>query len=557
MYSSVNHRGLKPKKLLAQIFLFSLLISSSRCQDDEDDQEEQSTGVKCAPGSDGLFPHPEYCDRYFECQQGKLIKRKQCEDGLVFDPDKNPEEDPCDHLHNVKDRCKRRPKLQIPKPGDGYCPRQNGVYPSPDPGECDRFYSCLNGVGSSQQCAEGLHFDPSIGTCVWARESTRKGCLSANKRAQQNEATKKPLLPDPDAEKEGESLPNGFKCPGGKLGIHPALPHPDSCRLYYVCLNGVTPNEAGCVSGLVFNPDTAKCDDPKNVPGCEDTYETKKRTTTTTQRPNSRNSNKINEDSVDDLAKLLTLLSNPKLKTFLKPEIADVLGTIDQDEEEDGPSPRQVNLTGGRRRKKRPQQQPQQVDEEAEAATEAALANGEVSIRQVPSNRRNVFTSKFIPRVKPVGNLENIRAVELDLSGDVEENSEEPAPPASPSTTTTSTTSTTTAAAEEVEEVPEEQPRSPQNPRFRFPRPSQNLSPGAPKVPGTRFQRPPLRRRKPSASEAEPVSEKPVSETPKPAAEDEKSIADLGEEMIKNLLSGDPKFEAENAEADGEFKNDL
>ncbi len=37
-------------------------------------------------------------------------------------------------------------------------------------------------------------------------------------------------------------------------------------------------------------------------------------------------------------------------------------------------------------------------------------------MRQVPSNRRNVFTSKFIPRVRPVGNLENVRAVELDLA---------------------------------------------------------------------------------------------------------------------------------------------
>ena len=40
--------------------------------------------------------------------------------------------------------------------------------------------------------------------------------------------------------------------------------------------NGVTPNEAGCTKGLVFNPDTSKCDVPVNVPGCEDTYESKK-----------------------------------------------------------------------------------------------------------------------------------------------------------------------------------------------------------------------------------------------------------------------------------------
>ena len=55
------------------------------------------------------------------------------------------------------------------------------------------------------------------------------------------------------------------------------MPHPTSCRLYYVCLNGVTPNEAGCGSGLVFNERTGKCDDPANVPGCENTYEEKVR----------------------------------------------------------------------------------------------------------------------------------------------------------------------------------------------------------------------------------------------------------------------------------------
>ena len=55
------------------------------------------------------------------------------------------------------------------------------------------------------------------------------------------------------------------------------MPHPTSCRLYYVCLNGVTPNEAGCTSGVVFNERTGKCDDPANVPGCENTYEKKVR----------------------------------------------------------------------------------------------------------------------------------------------------------------------------------------------------------------------------------------------------------------------------------------
>ena len=579
---------------------FSLLIISCNCQDEEEsaggDGGSEHSDLKCAPGSEGLFPHPQFCDRYFECRGGQLVKRKQCEDGLVFDPDKNPDEDPCDHIHNVKDKCKPRPKLQVAKPGDGYCPRQNGVYPSPDPGECDRFYSCLNGVGSSQQCAEGLHFDPNIGTCIWARESTRKGCLSANKRSQANEATRKPLIPEAEGEKEGESLPNGFKCPGGKLGVHPALPHPDSCRLYYVCLNGITPNEAGCVSGLVFNPDTAKCDDPKNVPGCEDTYETKKKTTTT-QRPRNNNNNNNNnnntnrnnnnnnrnngnnEETVDDLAKLLTLLSNPKLKTFLKPEIADALDTIDPNEEEkDGPSPRQVNPTGQRRRKKRPQQQ-QQTEDEVEVATEAAL-NGEVDVRPVPSSRRNVFTSKFIPRVKPVGNLENVKVIDLDLDPEEPEGEKaEPPSPSSPPPPPPPASSSpppppppppveeTVAQEKSAEDEPEEEPRSPQqNQRFRFPRPPLNGG-GASSPKTARFQRPPIRRRKPGSEpekKDEPVVEEVVT---KPAAavvtsEEDKMIAELGEEMIKSLLSaaGDPdspKADSDPASPDGEFKTDL
>ena len=116
------------------------------------------------PEPDGLFAHPEQCDRYFECKNGRL-SRKLCADGLVFDPQKTESEDPCDWPQNTKHKCRNRPKLQPPKPGDAFCPRQNGVYPSPDLSECNTFYSCLNGVGSAQKCADGLHFDEgNIGT---------------------------------------------------------------------------------------------------------------------------------------------------------------------------------------------------------------------------------------------------------------------------------------------------------------------------------------------------------------------------------------------------------
>jgi len=475
--------------------------------------EISAEGFKCQPGSDGLFAHPEYCDRYLECQNGQLVRKKLCADGLGFDPDKSPEEDPCDHIHNIKDRCRMRPRLQRPQPGDGYCPRQNGVYPSPDQTECDKFYSCLNGVGSLQQCADGLHFDPDIGTCVWARESSRKGCLSALKRAQQAEdAAKKTFQNQPEGVKEGESLPNGFKCPGGKLGIHPALPHPDSCRLYYVCLNGVTPNEAGCVSGLVFNRETSKCDDPKNVPGCEHTYERPQQSKQLQKSPAAAKQIKSRPeetDSTEDLTKLLTILSNPKLKTFLKPEIADVLESVNSDQSEKEEEhllplkhqggPQQGH---GRKRKKRPLQTQESPD-----------AEESVSFEPVPSNRRNQFTSKLIPKVRPTGNLENIKIADS--------NPEEPFLPTIQPVLVEVSTERPISATTSTPQVLDEVPRT----RNRFPRP-----PGSKPALG---QRPQLVQRPRKPIEA-------ITELPTPVevlVEESATTSDVNEDIIKSLLA--------------------
>jgi hypothetical protein len=186
------------------------------------------------PEPDGLFPHPQQCDRYFECRNGHLT-RKLCADGLVFDRSKSAHEDPCDHVQNTKHRCRGKPNLQRAKPGDANCPRQNGVYPSPDKAQCEKFYSCLKGVGSVQHCAAGLHFDTEIGTCVWARESKREGCLSANDRANKAQKKSSPKQRH-QAQQSGNKPPdkplaNGFGCPGGKLGYHPTFPHPNSCQL--------------------------------------------------------------------------------------------------------------------------------------------------------------------------------------------------------------------------------------------------------------------------------------------------------------------------------------
>lgn len=47
------------------------------------------------------------------------------------------------------------------------CP-SDGTFPNPD--DCSKYYICHGGQQWHYQCAPGLYFDPTIGTCNWASE---------------------------------------------------------------------------------------------------------------------------------------------------------------------------------------------------------------------------------------------------------------------------------------------------------------------------------------------------------------------------------------------------
>ncbi|PSN49923.1 hypothetical protein C0J52_07057 [Blattella germanica] len=76
-----------------------------------------------------------------------------------------------------------------------------------------------------------------------------------------------------------EEVAGGFSCPApGELanaGSFSRHAHPDDCRKYYICLEGVA-REYGCPIGTVFKIGDAdgsgNCEDPEDVPGCEDYY---------------------------------------------------------------------------------------------------------------------------------------------------------------------------------------------------------------------------------------------------------------------------------------------
>ncbi|XP_055623531.1 protein obstructor-E-like [Toxorhynchites rutilus septentrionalis] len=202
------------------------------------------------PKEHGQFEDPYQCDKYYECNNGRATE-KLCPDGLVFDPE-SKRVSKCDQPFNVD--CGDRKELQPPNQV-GVCLRQNGFFPHPDPSMCHIFYNCVNGQELEITCSAGLHFDWETGICVWPETAGRTGCKGNPNR----------------------KLNDGFQCPAeyknvdgnGQIIPHPNFPHPSDCAKFYICLNGVEPRLGACFGGLVYNPETQRCDEPENVPGCE------------------------------------------------------------------------------------------------------------------------------------------------------------------------------------------------------------------------------------------------------------------------------------------------
>lgn len=206
---------------------------------------------------DGIYEDPEQCDKYWVCEQGFATPRL-CGDGLVFDILKGTagHNDPCDSPYVVD--CGNKHKLQEPQFVSDYCPRKNGVFEDPDPTVCTRYYTCINGVHLSTDCNPGLHFDVETGLCNYPKIVGRSGCVEKTRTCVKKGA---------------------FCCTGEKVftaqGLsipHPSYPDLEDCQKFYVCLNGIVPQESSCSLGQVYNEKTTVCDFPENVPECYGWY---------------------------------------------------------------------------------------------------------------------------------------------------------------------------------------------------------------------------------------------------------------------------------------------
>ncbi|XP_013793849.1 protein obstructor-E-like [Limulus polyphemus] len=202
----------------------------------------QTSEVFNCPEPFGFFPHARNCDRYWACENGTSTL-KLCGNGLVFDDTDGLREN-CAYPFSVDcgDRTELEPPISTPN-----CPRLYGIFD--DTSNCRVFYSCWNGDAARFECPPGLAYDHEQRVCVWADLVSRCNQLE---------------------------IAEGFVCPdpadiSNQPGIFTRHAHPTDCRKFYVCIEG-TARPYGCQIGTVFKADTLQCDDPENVPGCENYY---------------------------------------------------------------------------------------------------------------------------------------------------------------------------------------------------------------------------------------------------------------------------------------------
>ncbi|XP_064459170.1 protein obstructor-E-like [Ornithodoros turicata] len=178
----------------------------------------------------GLFEHEQYCDYYYECENG-VATLQLCPNGLAFAGKNRGLRGNCDYPHRVE--CpddEGRVMGQSPISTEN-CHWQYGVFAHQT--SCTRYWQCWNGTSTIQQCPFSLLYNDVMHACDWPDNVP--------------DCQKHPICKD---------NPNGH------------LPIEKSCVRYWLCVGGY-PRLQRCPAGLAFNPTSSRCELADNVPGCE------------------------------------------------------------------------------------------------------------------------------------------------------------------------------------------------------------------------------------------------------------------------------------------------
>ncbi|XP_077564842.1 protein obstructor-E-like [Haemaphysalis longicornis] len=178
----------------------------------------------------GLFEHEQYCDYYYECEDG-VPTLQLCPNGLAFSGKNRGLLNNCDYPHRVG--CPDddgRIMGQTPQSSEN-CHWQYGVFAHQT--SCTRYWQCWNGTATIQQCPFSLLYNDVMHACDWPDNVP--------------DCQKHPICKD---------NPNGH------------IPIDKSCVRYWLCVGGY-PRLQRCPAGLAFNPTALRCELADNIPGCE------------------------------------------------------------------------------------------------------------------------------------------------------------------------------------------------------------------------------------------------------------------------------------------------
>ncbi|XP_076351960.1 protein obstructor-E-like [Tachypleus tridentatus] len=188
---------------------------------------QRSRELKCS--EDGLFPHEQYCDYYYECKDG-IKTLQECPNGLVFRGKRRGLYENCDYPKRAGCPDGIRTIGQSPIETD-HCKWLWGRFQHET--SCRRFWECWNGTETLHNCPFSLLYNNEIEACDWP--SNVQGCQAH---------------------------------PVCREVQHGPIPIPSRCVIYWFCNNGF-PQLYRCASGLAFSPTTLNCEYAQTVPGCE------------------------------------------------------------------------------------------------------------------------------------------------------------------------------------------------------------------------------------------------------------------------------------------------
>nr|AAR06265.1 peritrophic membrane chitin binding protein 1 [Trichoplusia ni] len=239
---------------------------------------EDAPSICSVGGSDGVYIAHEYCNRFYQCSNGKPVAIR-CPRGLLY----NPVNITCDWPHNVEcgdriipdsdedDDVNESEEVEDNE-NDGTCncnPEEapaicaaegsSGVLVAHE--NCNQFYKCANGVPVAFTCSASLLYNPYRGDCDWP-SNVECGNRPISVPDDNNVGTSTTTMPDDNQViNDDPSQAPSICAENGSSGV---LVAHENCNQYYICSAG-RPVPMPCSSGLLFNPVNRACDWPQNV----------------------------------------------------------------------------------------------------------------------------------------------------------------------------------------------------------------------------------------------------------------------------------------------------